>query len=1330
MSSISTSELQTFIDAPAQLLQQSQELQLAIASYPDTPRSLLEMLVSSPSEEVAEAARLHVNYAGEAGENWQQLVDDILTSRQLGQNDRLAVELLKIAPVPPNFLSEWVPANNLIQGLRNQYMPLRYRLKLLERLALQPSLEPRLQVAESPETPLAVLEQLAGDLELAVRLAVKFNPSCPPALIELVEGQYAVASDWNADIEQLAMLGQSRWAWIRLAVAQNPSTPAQTLTQLATDTVLAIQLAVAQNPGTPAAVLELLAKHPEQAIQEAVVDHPNATEEILHLLFKPQQYRIKQQENLPVSILERFFREATETPIWQDINLRSLLLRQANTPAWILARLADVDLAGFKAEKLATGHPELWIKNNLSFLADIAKHPQVSVEILERLSQYPDSNVQLAVAQNPLTPLDLKLRLLEDLSIDPDPEIQVKVARDVNTPVQILESAQNELYQEKLLREIRRVLASEYPVNSHSFQSTADAIMSQLKHEVFYPANISIDVDRWIEIIGGSDSLKLIATGSSSRTSTLSQMLLSYLASQWGELLESLPKNLRDRAVSNIFHILELINDEVKNNQYVRSVAVALVGNPSTPVALRNQLQNQLTQPVDRWGYYSNDLDMRLALACNPAVPKPERLEYYQQILSRCGSGTKEQIARHPNTPLEILEQFMATPGSARQAVSRNPNAPATALAELAQDSNSATRGWVAENPSTPVEVLVQLASQPVDKTNNDSTIETVLKNPKFPLLERYRLLLTRQQKQETAKAHELMARRTDSPYAMLQVLEKGDRNAKLTAARSNKTPIQVLEQLAKDTDETVRQVVLQNPNLPLHSLLELAKDESVNVRLWLAYNSSPHKTQKPVQLLEQLAQDASEQVRARVAGLSETPVDILVRLANDSSRDVKVAVTGNPNTPVTVLTRLGLEEDIVNQRNPNTPGMVLNQAVNTMNGESLANFIKHPVKGSQMPGETLARLVTHSNSSVRYRVADHPNTPIEALEPLLNDSYGPVLWAIAGRADIPPHYLERLLREKDKNSQDYEQIAIRICDRAVIPPNLLETLMESHQERVYRRVAAQPNLPEAILEKLLATSSDSVLTTLAANKTLSSEFLARLANLPSPNVCRAIIHHPNMTSQLWEKLVQSPDASVRMAIATNSSTPVNILEILASDLEQDVRAKIASNSSSPIRILTQLAQDEDALVRTAVASNPNLSDTILTQLAQDRKVEVRRAVAQNPHTPASIRETLQELLSPPQTKQTSPTLRGLPRLYNPQTDDLATILTEYARSPNAFVRFVTLLHPLTPSEILQQGATSISWLERYAVAENSATAIELRSLLAQDSNRIVRAVANANLSA
>lgn len=126
--------------------------------------------------------------------------------------------------------------------------------------------------------------------------------------------------------------------------------------------------------------------------------------------------------------------------------------------------------------------------------------------------------------------------------------------------------------------------------------------------------------------------------------------------------------------------------------------------------------------------------------------------------------------------------------------------------------------------------------------------------------------------------------------------------------------------------------------------MLELARDKSLNVRSWLLHKSSHNKTPTPIQLLEILAQDEFEQVRAKVAEHPDSPVELLTRLANDTSREVKTKLTANPNTPVTILTRLGLEENLINQRNPNTPGIVLAQAVKSMSSKNLADFIKHPV--------------------------------------------------------------------------------------------------------------------------------------------------------------------------------------------------------------------------------------------------------------------------------------------------------------------------------------------------------------------------------------------------
>ena len=137
--SLNFDTLQFFGNRLEAITTQGVSLQMAVASHPDTPGNLLEILVNSDAAEVAEAARLHVNYAGELTGSWQDASDEQLKSRYIGQNDRLAVELLKIAPVPVYFLSEYVPANYLIQGLNNPHLPLRYRLQLLTRLAQEPT---------------------------------------------------------------------------------------------------------------------------------------------------------------------------------------------------------------------------------------------------------------------------------------------------------------------------------------------------------------------------------------------------------------------------------------------------------------------------------------------------------------------------------------------------------------------------------------------------------------------------------------------------------------------------------------------------------------------------------------------------------------------------------------------------------------------------------------------------------------------------------------------------------------------------------------------------------------------------------------------------------------------------------------------------------------------------------------------------------------------------------------------------------------------------------------------------------------------------------------
>jgi hypothetical protein len=1116
------------------VLEQPPEVQLSLAQDPLTSRELLKVLVNRADAAVADVARLHVNWAGELTD-WHAEIDAVFQTAQLGQNDRLAVELLKLGPVPLEFLSEWVPANVLIQALKNPHMPLRYRLKLLERLAQEPTLEPRLQVAESPELPFAVLEQLVGDLELPVRLATKYNPSCPPALVELVEGQQAIAADWQTDAEQLVMLGQSRWMWLRLSVAQNPSTPVTMLEQLAKDAVFKVQLAVAKNPSTTESILVQLASHPENAIQMAVAQNLNATESILLQLLPSQRSLILQRPNLPAGVLQQLFDEAAhaQNPSEAIRGLYYVFFQQPHTPEAVLHALSQWDVEAIRADLVLKNNYkaqtleiiEGWVSQQLEYLVQVARHRNVSAAILERLAQCPNPRVRMAVEQNPLR-LQRKQRSLSDIP-NLDKDLMEALARDVNT---------------------------------------------------------------------------------------------------------------------------------------------------------------------------------------------------------------------RPNL-----------------------------LVELAQSSDEIVRYYVAKNTTTPPETLVQLA-----RDSDIQVRETALKNASTPLIEEHQAFLLSQYAAQLAqeaidervRLNELLARRPYSTYALAQVLEKGDRNAKITAARNSKTPINVLEQLAQDPDETVRSVLIDSQTIPLSLRLSMTRDASVNIRCGLARKHTYRDT--PTEVLELLANDESEKVRALVAANSCTPTEVLLRLGNDPSLEVKSNLASNPNTPTNILNRLGLEEDIFNVRNPNTPGIVLAHAVNAIRArqrydytakDALSQFLKHPVKGSQMPAETLAELAHHSNEAVRYRVAQHPNTPTSALEHLANDDYVPTIRAVVDNPNTPPHILEQLATSLDvttrlgvvRNANTPPRALAEIVQSSVTSGNApnrtvdtLKSAFPGDQNDVLREIACKPQVPLEALEILARRefitppvdpnsilpprSNDDIIRSLVYNPSLTPALLGILTQDPCVDVRVALLRHSNLTIELWHRLTEDNAVSVRSAIAASQQAPITVLASLASDADVEVRQKLAANPNTPVTLLHQLAQDSDLTVRSVIATNASASIPLLEQLAQDEKVEVRRVVAQNPNTPASIREALRDLAPPSPTPSVSPTLRSLSRLYNPNTDDLAAILAEYAQSKNAFVRLVTLLHPLTPVEVLEQGARSQSWLERYAAAENSATPAPIRQQLAQDGNRIVRAVAHSSL--
>lgn len=81
---------------------------------------------------------------------------------------------------------------------------------------------------------------------------------------------------------------------------------------------------------------------------------------------------------------------------------------------------------------------------------------------------------------------------------------------------------------------------------------------------------------------------------------------------------------------------------------------------------------------------------------------------------------------------------------------------------------------------------------------------------------------------------------------------------------------------------------------------------------------------------------------------------------------------------------------------------------------------------------------------------------------------------------------------------------------------------------------------------------------------------------------------------------------------------------------------------------------------------------------------------------------------------------------HNP--DKIDVFLERYTSSNSPIIRLIIALYPQTPISALEALSNSLSWLERYAIAQNPNTPLTIRQKLAKDGNRVVRAAAKASL--
>jgi len=111
------------------------------------------------------------------------------------------------------------------------------------------------------------------------------------------------------------------------------------------------------------------------------------------------------------------------------------------------------------------------------------------------------------------------------------------------------------------------------------------------------------------------------------------------------------------------------------------------------------------------------------------------------------------------------------------------------------------------------------------------------------------------------------------------------------------------------------------------------------------------------------------------------------------------------------------------------------------------------------------------------------------------------------------------------------------------------------------------------------------------------------------------------------------------------------------------------------------------------VAANPNTSVSLLARLLRDDSEDVLKFV--------------------------------VPRYLTHFPEQISLVEKFYRQELTySYSRLVMLFHPQISPDLLRKNSRSLSWLERYAIAQNPNTPQDILQNLRQDTNRIVKAAA------
>ncbi|MBD2577996.1 hypothetical protein [Oscillatoria sp. FACHB-1406] len=546
-----------------------------------------------------------------------------------------------------------------------------------------------------------------------------------------------------------------------------------------------------------------------------------------------------------------------------------------------------------------------------------------------------------ALAANSTTPADI----LEALSKSRDASVRQQVAANPNTPIAVLWKLGAEFPEYFLKNPIVPLLCLEF----------GDVIAAIPEDTLFELCSCEIP-DCLYQPLLNPKHQHLI--GEIARCSGIHKSLLERLLQDFSDYLD-LRINLARNPSTPAFILARLAADRAP------VVRDAVASNSSNPIEILQKLAE------------NGDSLTRDAIASNESTP----IALLHQLANDSTSLVRRAVARHYQAPREVLHHLAADSCySVRLTVAKNLHAHPKTLRQLGEETGIEMRRAVAKHPHTPADTIRALGRE------RDAEVRFSLAR------HRYTTAAMLQQLAWESNAALLQ------DFARITAREPRKNNYSVPVTENRDITALVIHCNNSESDRNIRGAVAQNRNTSPLTLEQLAGDNDDRVR-WAVASREAEVVSSPqtfLEILKQLSRDRDLSVREAVAKHPYAPVEALECLARDESSNIRAHVAQHKNTPVEVLRQLARDRSSLEfYQSFWSPG--LSPAVEL--GIASDEYVRGAVaKNPNTPTDAIAELAADSMDCIRYAILYNQSITEDILQYLTRDSHSAIAAAAVKR--------------------------------------------------------------------------------------------------------------------------------------------------------------------------------------------------------------------------------------------------------------------------------------------------------------------------------------------